>query len=193
VEVRIQAPWACPDSIYSDWMYLNFNPFGHQWTYRLSQPANVEGRKLILVDPNGIVAELNINNNAFLIRKANPFKPIESQALPNLRVVSIVLNERDGIQGKRLLDWKFTVQNMGPGYAFICDNECFYPNPRDVLIGHKVANVKIDGNSMYTNISFVKAPWVFRPGEIKDMWDFTELSIRDQFGVMSPGLQAGCH
>ena len=191
VEVRIGAPWACPDSIYSDWQYLNFNAPGRQWNYTLPQPVDREGKKLILVDPNGIVAESNRNNNAFLVRRANPFKPVESQALPNLRVISIVLREED-FQGKRLLRWNFKVQNFGPGIAFICDNACFH-SQSEVHIGGKVANVKIDGNLMGQNTTFVKAPWVFRPGESKEIWHFTELSIPTQFGTMSPGLQAGCH
>jgi hypothetical protein len=101
------------------------------------------------------------------------------------------LKERD-FQGKRLLDWNYKVQNIGSGYAFICDNACFY-SQSEIWIGGKVANVKIDGKLMGQNVTFVKAPWVFKPGEIEEMWDFVELSTMDQFGQMSPGLQAGCH
>jgi hypothetical protein len=186
VEVRITEPFACPDSIYSDWQYL----VGRQWTYNLPQPVDGEGRKLVLVDPNGIVREASENNNAFLIKQANRFKPVESPEQPNLQVVSLVLSERDGSQGKRLLDWHYKVQNIGPGYAFICEEPRY---SGEVWIAHKVANVKIDGQAMPQNKTFVKSPWIFKTGEIKEIWDFTELSIQDQFGTMSQGLQAGCH
>jgi hypothetical protein len=188
VEVHLSLPWACPDSLYCDWQYLSF---AMPWGYALPQPLDADGRRVLLVDPNGAVSESDESNNVFLARKPNSFRPVGAPALPDLRVVAVKV-WLDSLGTQKLLRWDYKIQNLGTGAAFICDNRALSQSD-PVYMSTRIANVKIDGKLAPQNSTFAEAPWILAPGETKEMWDFDKIATVDQFGVMTPGIQPGCH
>jgi len=191
VQVRMSIAWSCPESITSEWQYPNYS----LWGYQLEQPVDAQGKKMILVDPNGVVTEIDETNNSYLFRKPNEFRPAGNTSLPNLRVVEVTVYEEPSASAsetRNVLRWRYKVKNIGSGYAFICDDRSLQ-QPQEVWIGGYIANVQIDGARMPQNQTFAKSPWTLAPNESKEMWDHTYVANMGQFGVMTEGIQPGCH
>lgn len=177
IEIKfINSPyWYCPDPN-AQFQYGYY--YVGRWIYALSEPRDVAGHSMLLVDPDNKIAEAYENNNTYQITRLNPYKGvIQGSGVPDLEVTRIELRKDPTRNGQSLVVY---ITNVASKTLYLCSYAT-------LLRSH------IDGRDLPVEHTGYY-PYILQPGESRFITQFFLVDeTKDQYGVSNGGLPPACH